>query len=427
MNDHGIEILTEDERRLVEDTPEVGFLPAFEAWAGKKTDAPAYSLRAAGLVALALAAGDTVVLPNFFGTPVHMNLYVLVVGPSTTLRKSTVLGMVNDLLPRQMQAGDEYIVTLDDVSAQAFNKVAAKQGAAMAPVLMSVDEVAGLFQTVRKQNSYLAGFDKTLMTAYDHSPIRINRTQGDIVAPDGAFVCVFAASTPEPLMDVLSSDDVASGLLPRFIIIDAQDAIRGRRRSLKERLEAQESWEEEAEALRATLRSIAIDRCAGLPAGQEDGTVNFNVRTLPFTDEALERLDIIDATWSDQAGADPSNWAAMKGRAFWHLIKLAGLFGLSRAGGDATVELIDVLRAAHLVESTLGDLGKMQDEVGANKAERQLNAVMEEVIFAGRKGVPVSQVARKLRLSARETQDIGSTLRVRGLIKITDDARWVKV
>lgn len=426
--DHGIDILTDDERRLVEGTPEVGFLADFEAWAGKKTDAPAYTLKAAGLMALSLAAGDTVVLPNFFGAYVYMNLYILIVGPSTTLRKSTVLGMVSGLLPKNTTTGQDYIVTMDDVSSQAFNKVAAKQGALMAPILMNVDEVSGLFQTIRKQNSYLAGFDKTLMRAYDHSPIYINRVNDEIAAPRGAFINIFAASTPEPLMDVLSTDDVASGLLPRFVIFDARGAIRGRRRTLKERLEAQETWEEEAEGLRDILAGIAGNRCHGIPTGTDEyGNAEFPITVLPFTDDAIERLDVIDNAWSDEAGKDTTNWAAIKGRGFWHLMKLAGLYALSREGAGATVEYIDVLRAAHLVETTIGDLGLMQEEVGANMAERQINVVMEEIALAGAQGLAISALARKLKLSARDIQEIGNTLRVRKMIQVTDDERWRKI
>lgn len=416
-----IDILTEDERRLVESTPEVGFLADFETWAAKKTDAPAYTVQAAGLMALSLAAGDTLTMPEYFGSPVYMNLYVLIVGPSTTLRKSTVLGMVKDIMPRNGVTGAQYIVTMDDTSMQAFNKVAAKQGEAQAPLLMNVDEVAGLFQNVRRTNSYLGGFDKTLMKAYDHSPINIHRVNEETVAPTGAFINIFAASTPEPLMEVLSGDDVASGLLPRFIIFDARGALRGRRRTLRERRLAQEDWQEDAARLHQFLMEIAGPRALGNMGGKHA------MRVLDITIEAEDRLDTIDAAWSQEAGKDTSNWAAIKGRGFWHLMKLSGLFALSRAGADATVELIDVLRAAHLVETTIADLAVMQEEVGNNMRERQIMAVMDDVALAGPNGLLVTTLAKKHKLSAREVGEIGSTLRVRGEIaEEADGTRWRK-
>lgn len=430
QNSNIINILTDSERRTVEMTDETGFISDFMAWAGKKTDAPEYTLKAAAFMALSLAAGDTLVLPPFFGPPVYMNLYVLVVGPSTTLRKSTVLGMVKDLLPKNTATNQDYIVTMDDVSMQAFNKVAAAQGALMAPVLMNVDEVAGLFATVRKANSYLGGFDKTLMKAYDHSPIYIKRVNDETVAKKGAFINIFAASTPEPLMDVLDSDDVASGLLPRFLIFDATDAQRGRRRTLMERLAVQEEWEGDAEGLKGFLADIAADRAAGVPIGaDEDGNALFKVTTMPFTDEAVLRLDEIDAIWSDDAGLDDSNWAAIKGRGFWHLMKLSGLFALSRAGKGATVELIDVLRAAHVVETTIADLRRMETEVGANSGERKLLEVMRLIGENSGGKMKVSQIARRLSLTSKEVIDMGNTLVLRDMIEVdkADNGSYWKV
>lgn len=419
-----IEILTDEERKLVETTDIKGFIPDFEAWASKKTDAPEYTMRAAALMALSLAAGDTVVMPNFFGSYVYMNLYILIVGPSTVLRKSTVLGMVKEIMPKNVATDQDYIITMDDVSSQAFNKVAAAQGAAMAPVLMNIDEVSGLFQTVRKQGSYLAGFDKTLMRAYDHSPIYIKRVNDETIAKKGAFINIFAASTPEPLMEVLNADDVASGLLPRFLIFDATEAQRGRRRSLKERLESQDEWVAEADALSQHLLGIAQDRAAGIPIGADaDGNALFKETIIGVEATALERLDVIDAMWSAQAMKDDSDWAAIKGRGFWHLMKLSGLFALSREGKKAEVTMIDVLRAAHLVEDTIGDLVKMQNDVGATKAERRVLEAMSLIEMNSGRKMKASQIARRMKLSARDLLDIGSTLKAREMID-DDNGYW---
>ena len=421
-----VEILTAPERKLVTDNPETGFLAAFEEWAAKKTDAPGYTLQAAGLMALSLAAGDTVVLPNFFGSTVYMNLYVLIVGPSTTLRKSTVLGMVKDILPKNLETGQDYIITMDDVSPQAFNKVAGTQGKTMGPILLSVDEVAGLFQTVRRKNSYMAGFDSTLLRAYDHSPIYVSRTESEVVAPGGAFINIFAASTPGPLMEVLEASDVSSGLLPRFLIFDATEAVRGDRQSLMARLEAQDEWEEGAENLKKMLTEIAFDRAMGMPMGLDEyGGALFDVTTLELSTEAVERLDLIDDQWSDEAGRDSAEWAAIKGRGFWHIVKLSGLYALSRAGKEATMEVIDVLRAAWLVETTIGDLVTMQDNLGANSLERRINEASDLLAIAGPPGMAQAGIARQLKLSARDLKELEDTMTVRDLLQVSEsNGKW---
>lgn len=397
-----------------------GFLARFAEWASLKTDAPSYSLMASGLMALSMSAGDVVVLPNIFGgQPVHMNLYVLLVGPSTTMRKTTVLNFVRDLLPQNQTTRQPYMTFMDDVSMQAFNRELGEAGKQMAPVLLNVDEVAGLFQQVRNRSgSYLVGFDKTLMKAYDHSPVSIHRVGQKIDVDKGAFVNVFAASTPEPLMEVLGSDDVESGLLPRFIVFDVREATRGRRLSLMERLQRDDEFGEKEEELKRFLLSIAANRARGIPDGPDPENMPYQRHVLDVDMDALARLDDIDARFTAEAGADSTAWGAIKGRAFWHIFKLSGLFALSRDGRNATVTLDDVLRACWLVEQTVSDLGRMQNEVGSSVLERRINEVLATIEETRGRRMKVSAIARKLKLSARDLGELSATLLHRELVEI---------
>jgi hypothetical protein len=227
-------------------------------------------------------------------------------------------------------------------------------------------------------------------------------------------------------MDVLNADDVASGLLPRFLIFDATTAIRGKRRSLMDRLAAQEDWEEGAEELKRQLIEVAMDRATGMPIGtNDDGSLIFPVTTLGLSKAAIERLDDIDNEWSGQVSEDSSEWAAIKGRGFWHLVKLAGLYALSRDGRDAQVELIDVLRAAWLVETTISDLVTMQDALGANQLERRIKQATDILELGGNNGVAASAIARQMKLSHRDNAELRETMRVRDLIEVDEDnGRW---
>lgn len=420
------ELLTDKERNDLSKTPETGFIPAFVEWAAMKTDASRYALEAAALQALSLAAGDTVVLPPFFGsTPTYLNLYVMLVGPSTTMRKTTVLNFVRDLLPVNEMTGQPYIKIMDDVSIQAFSRETADAGNTMSPVLFNVDEVAGLFQLVRnKSGSYLAGFDKTLLKVYDHTPITIHRVGRDVKNEVGAFVNIFAATTPEPLLEVLDGDDVESGLLPRFIIFDIRDALRGERRSLMQRLNDQEKWEDIKKELQRHLADIATNRACGKPAGQRpDGSVYFDQTTLALSPEALARLDDLDHKFHDEIIGDTSAVGAIKGRAFWQTVKLSGLYALSRAGKNARVEYIDVLRALFTIEATVDDLLRMKEEIGSNVLERRILAVEEMLRNAPNKTMKVSTIMRRLKLSQIEGRELGGTLQMRGHILAEKDSK----
>jgi hypothetical protein len=389
-------------------------------WASLKTDASVYALEAAGLQALSLAAGDVVVLPSFFGDkPIYMNLYIMLVGPSTTMRKTTVLGYIEGLLPVNELNGQPFVRVLDDVSIQAFNRELAEAGSAQAPVLLSVDEVAGLFQLVRNRGgSYLAGFDKTLMKAYDHSSVHIARVGRNIDSETGAFVNVFAASTPEPLVEVLGQDDIESGLLPRFLIFDVREAQRGERVPLGKRLADHEAWLDKRQELQLHLASIAQDRASGVPSNVDNGKASFPVTVVQFDPDAIERLDNLDAEFSRSVLSEDTAIGAIKGRAFWHIVKVAGLYAISRGGKEATVQLIDVLRAMHLIETTIGDLVKMRNEVGSTLMERRIKEIETALTASRRKQMKRSTLVRKLKLTAFELRQVQETLLVRNHISL---------
>jgi len=412
--DEGLRLLTDDERRNVEtkgQLPAIGFVDQFERWAARKTDAPPYTLRAAGLMALSLAAGDGVVLDGLFSSkPIHMNLYVLIVGPSTVLRKSTVLGYINDLMPHTV-AGGKLVTTLDDVSPQALNRALAGAGANRTPVLMNLDEVAGIFEVQKRSNSYLKGFDKILMKAYDHSAIHVLRAQTTIDVPDGAFVSILSASTPDPLEAVLESEDVESGLLPRFLIFDAREAQRGKRRSLMAR-QADETWEQDREDLVKHVAQLAAPTISKQP----------NPIVIRFSQDALKRLDALDAIIYREAADQSTALGAMKGRAFWHVVKVAGLYAVSRDGRKATVELHDVLRAMHLVEDAVQDLANMAQDVANNSFERQAQEVLDYLETAGG-SADQAIITDALKLEWREAADLVRTLGMRGKMIVDDKTK----
>lgn len=417
------EILNDAERLKVEKNPEKGFINLFTTWAAMKTDAPKYALQAAALQALSLSAGDTVVLPPLFGSsPIFMNLYIMMIGPSTTMRKTTVLNFVRDILPVNEMTDQGYIRFMDDVSIQAFTKEVADAGKEMAPVILNIDEIAGLFQLVRnKSGSYLAGFDKTLLKVYDHTPITIHRVGKKVENTTGAFVNIFAASTPEPLLEVLDGDDVESGLLPRFIIFDVRNAIRGTRRTLQDRLTNQDEWEDLRKVLQTRLADIASDRASGLPTGEENGARIYPREIMTFSDAAIARLDALDEKFHQEVMNDSSAVGAIKGRAFWQIVKVAGLYCLSRT--DREVSELDVLRAMFLIETTVEDLLQMKDEVGANALERRIIKVQELLKTRTNKTMKATTIIRRMKLSQYEARELSGTLAMRGHINTSKDSK----
>lgn len=428
QTDHARWFLTEAEKALAETTPDTGFLPDFVRWVNLKSDAPPYGVKAAGLAALSLAAGDTVLVENFFDdSPLHLNLYIMLVGPSTTMRKTTILSKVQALMPKNLQSGQDILTVLDDASPQAFNRAMADAGRLQVPLLYSVDEVAGLFEVSRKKNSYLAGFDKILMKAFDHHPVHIHRTNSKIESDSGAFVCVFAATTPDPLAEVLTQDDIESGLLPRFIVLNLTDAQRGPDIPLAEKKRNSEEFDAIGRDLAAHLGRICT-RATGVPTGYDPQTqaATYPKTVLTFTNEATDRLDALNRAITRSGIESATGVAAMTGRAFHHITKLAALHRLSRMTGaevlDAIeVDLIDVLKATNFAETALDDLVALSERFGANDHERRVAEAVAILDRANGQEVEATTIASRLNLTGREAREVYGTLTARGIASFRQD------
>lgn len=411
------QFLTPEDRALL-DVPEDDFIARFVEWTRLITDAPPYGVQAAALTALSLAAGDVVsTAPVFSNKPIPMNLYILLVGPSTVMRKTTILGQVRDLMPKHRQTRKPYHSTLDDVSKEGFNKAMAEAGNREVPLLFQADEVAGVFETSRARDSYLRGLDKILMKAYDHSPVTIHRTTSTLEAPRGAFVNIFAASTPEPLAEALGSEDVESGLLPRFIIFDLTDAAKGTKVPLLQQKTGRDGAAKTADELAEHLYRIAKSRADGVPdfTDVESSSESYPKTVIPFTDEALARIDALDDDINDGIALLAPGPAAIKGRAFWHVVKLSGLYRLSRMTADESldtisIELADVIRAMWFMDAALEDLFDLTSKLGTNELERLCIAVLDILKSANGSKVKQTTIAKRLGLTRYTARDVFDTI-----------------
>ena len=89
------------------------------------------------------------------------------------------------------------------------------------------------------------------------------------------------------------------------------------------------------------------------------------------------------------------------------------------------MEVIDVLRAAWLVETTIGDLVTMQDSLGSNALERRINEATDLLAIAGPPGMAQAGIARQLKLSARDLKELEDTMTVRDLLEVSaDNGKW---
>lgn len=404
-----------------------GFIQEFVDMAGLKTDAAPYILTAGALMALSLAAGDVVVAKNPNNKrPVYLNLYILIVGMSTKMRKTTTLNMVEGIQPEWEHQGEgdpQYIVQWEkDASPEALVKNAALAGKAKRPICLIVDEAYGLFAGM-KTKDWQQGYDKALLELFDHGSLTISRTSGNIEAPEGAFVTMLAASTEAKLIPALSIDDVNSGLIPRMLVFHGGHQPMGDFVSAREGLENHDEFVERSERLRARLADIAANRVSVATAlGGEE----FPTEVMDMADDALDYYDRILVHVDKEADKVPEDQNAIMRRAVGHVYKLSHLFALSRAGRRAKVEVEDVMRAALLVEYSLHDtIRKIVPRINETEIKRQIGMVEQSI--PGSSGIARHVIARRLGLPNREFIELERTLISQRLIRAEDtgtEIRW---
>ena len=355
------DLLTDEERRHQELNPVTDdWLSDFQALVAQKSNAPEYATLAGGLLALSTVAGDLVAFYPFFDDPIYLNLYVMLVGPSSTVRKTTVMRWAKKMYPPAPDGSLTYVQQPDDTSPQALNRLLGKAGELLQPVVLTQDEMSHTFLQMKQRHGYQVSLGKVLLTAYDHSAVDILRTKERIQAPRGAFMSLLGVSTPEALERSLDSYDFEKGLMARCLVFDLSDASKGKRISLLERQE-EDAITEHANALRDEISRGVTQRRLNLLGQPEQGP-----DIMPISEDALERLDEFDALQEDiTAKSTDEALAAMLTRAQVYVFKLAGLFAISRERNlSATVELQDVLRAIHLIETSLTDQVRLYERSG---------------------------------------------------------------
>lgn len=375
--------LTSSEDDQVQSHHVEGWLEDFVTWAAQRTDASPYALRMGGLIALGTTAGDLLTLPPFFGDPIYLNLYILLMGPSSVVRKTTVMARAKQVYPTSLAGKDQaYVQQPDDVSPQALNKLLAKAGNIGSPVVFTQDELANLISQYKNPSSYQSPLPKILLTGYDHSPINVIRTTGSIDVPQGAFMSMLSASTPENMAKALNQDDFESGLLPRFLVADLSDAMSGQRITIHERMATKEAWQSQGADLQDELCQMMGTRRIALLS---DPTKPAQV--IDLTPGAIDRLDDIDADITRIRGTGDSHYEAVLARSQVHIMKLSALYAISRERSlNAKIELLDVLRAMSLVETSIEDTLGLLERAGMSERSKLFDYIEQRIKAQGSKG-----------------------------------------
>lgn len=198
-------------KSIIEQIGLTGFLADYISFASSLTDAPLEFHLGAGLTALSTVCGSRIVYPGYGGRRQWANLYTLLIAPSGLYRKSTSVGIAEDLL----KSVNEDIVLIGEQSREKFLSLLK----ANPNVLYPISEFAAILSMWNRD--YSQGFREIVVDLFDCRQKYIRQTvtgEGKIVIEKPALN-ILAASTLDWLKEKLTEGDLRGGLMGRFLII----------------------------------------------------------------------------------------------------------------------------------------------------------------------------------------------------------------
>jgi hypothetical protein len=195
-----------------------GFFGRFRDWVIPTTDGAEETIFAGASVALGLALGRTVAVS--YGRPLYPNVFALVVGPSGSVRKTTVLSRAVAVLNRAFTS-DFLRITKSLGSAEGLLELFCDdQGDALEAipgqrVLLSESEFTNILTKMGRSGT--ANILDVLISLFDGDDVT-PRTRHRPISVRQPFLSMLASTTPENLQGRLDPRFIDSGFLPRCSI-----------------------------------------------------------------------------------------------------------------------------------------------------------------------------------------------------------------
>jgi len=197
-------------QNIVEKISPTGFIADYCEYASNLTDSPIEFHLGAGLTALSTACGSRVVYPGYGGRRQWPNLYALLIAPSGLYRKSTAVGIAEDIV----SGVDSDLILGGEQSREKFLSLLKDHP----NVLYPISEFSSVLAMWSRD--YSAGFKELITDLFDCRDEYSRQTFKDgkqIVKKPS--LNILAASTIEWLREKLTEGDLRGGLMGRFILI----------------------------------------------------------------------------------------------------------------------------------------------------------------------------------------------------------------
>ena len=383
-----------------------GFFERYVNYARQLTDAPLIYHRVSALSIMSAVVGPAAVEPLLGLKP---NLWSILLGPSTIFRKTTSLAIASKLL-RDL---DESVFLPTDFSPQALVTEFSQRGGQSS--LLIRDEVSGFFNTLKRAD-YMAGTKELLIKLFDGDSFSRRLQREEFRVNEPYFVWLSGAVT-EKFLDSVTDDDVFSGLLIRFILV--MPTAQENHRSLKyEHLALDQERAELLQELKRFREILTLPWHIALDTYFATGTTP---KYFVMGPESLARFNQFVVELEEAGLRDPM-LEKLNSRVGPLALKLMMLFALNHHSlikprlNTIDVDHRVVLKAIHWANSFQLHMFEILTGIGRTKRERLYQRAVE--LVKRTPGISRSQIMRKMKLNARDMDELEQTLIQRELIEL---------
>lgn len=397
-------LLSEGDRSACEQTQSI--IEEYVEWAKTTGDAAVQYHQAGAFVVLSALLSGSVRLPTSFGNIIP-NLWFLILADTTLTRKTTAMDLATDLLT---EIDSDAILATDGSIEGLFSSLAMRPGR---PSVFLRDEFSGMVDMMNKRE-YYAGMAETLTKMYD-GKFQKRVLRRETIEVREPVLIFFAGGIKDRVQQLLTFEQVASGFIPRFIVISAESDVTQLKplgppstQNLAERM-----------ALIQKLTTIREGVTKHTAVTTSDGRVHTSKKYAEahLTPDAWLLYNKLESQML-ASGLD-SDHADLLTPCFDRLsksgLKASVLLAAARAQeGKVSVDVEDVTRAFYYVEQWRAHTLTLLRNIGNTTTERQIDTIRRAVLR--QPGIMRSRLMAAYHLTKRDADNILDTLEQRGHI-----------
>jgi len=397
------DLLTEAEREYCQQNPT--FIEEYVEWAKTLGDAAWQYHQAGAFVILSSLLAGTVRLPTSFGLVVP-NLWFMILADTTLTRKTTAMDIAMDLI---VEVDSDAVLATDGSLEGLMTSLSMRPGR---PSVFLRDEFSGLLESMTRKD-YYAGMAETLTKLYD-GKFQKRVLRKEVLEVRDPVLIIFAGGIKTRIMDLLTPEQVASGFMPRFVIISAESDVARLKplgpptdRSLEGRakiiglLKKFHTHYNAEQLIKVEGKTVAVPR-------RWDATL---------TDAAWSRYNALESEMLNQGlNAMQSDLTTPTfDRLAKSGLKMAVLLAAAETlSGTVTVQEQHVVRAFYYIEQWRYHTAQVVQNIGKTGDERRIERVYQAI--QRRPDITRSTLMQSYHLNAREAEHVLTTLEQRGVI-----------